>query len=317
VLTHQLPTQPAYLRVKVRRRLSRIGALPLKNSVYVLPPLDDAREDFEWLCREIDRNGGETTLAVATFLDDLTDARLVNAFREARAADYSAIVRAAAELMDGRDGVSPPASDEERVQHMRSRSRTLRRQLEETGEIDFFGAADREAAERAVADLEALARDPTPCAGSGAGRSRHPASDRVWVTRAGVKIDRVASVWLIRRFIDPAARFRFVSAPCDRHGEREIRFDMFDGEYTHEGDRCTFETLVARFELDDPALAVIGEIVHDIDLKDEKFGRVEVGGVASLVDGIIRVSGDDDEQRIARAAALFDGLYEHFRAASP
>ena len=124
----------------------------------------------------------------------------------------------------------------------------------------------------------------------------------------------MASAWLIRRFIDRKARFRFVPAHGNGPARGELRFDMFEGDYTHEGDRCTFETLLQRFGLEDPALAAIAEIVHDIDCKDEKFGRPERGGVSSLIDGIVRAHAAD-EDRLRRGAALFDDLYEHFRSA--
>lgn len=131
---------------------------------------------------------------------------------------------------------------------------------------------------------------------------------RVWVTRAGVFIDRIASAWLIRRFIDKAAVFKFVSPKGYRRQESELRFDMYDGEYTHEGDRCTFEVLLDKFSLDDPALQSIGEIVHDIDLKDEKFKRAETAGVQTVITGVAGAHSDDSD-RIAQGSAIFDALY--------
>ena len=135
---------------------------------------------------------------------------------------------------------------------------------------------------------------------------------RTWVTRKGVHVDRIASAWLIRRFIDPEARFRFVPAKGYVPDTGELRFDMFEAEFTHEGDRCTFEVLLGRTGLSDPALSAIGEIVHDIDLKDEKFGREEAAGIRTLVAGICAPDREDDE-RIARGSAVFDDLYESFR----
>lgn len=131
---------------------------------------------------------------------------------------------------------------------------------------------------------------------------------RTWVTRAGVYIDRIASAWLIRRFIDRAAVFKFVSPKGYRRQESELRFDMFDGEYTHEGDRCTFEVLLDRFSIDDPALQAIGEIVHDIDLKDDKFKRADTRGVQTVITGITAAHADDSD-RIAQGSPIFDALY--------
>ena len=136
---------------------------------------------------------------------------------------------------------------------------------------------------------------------------------RTWVTREGVHVDRIASAWLIRRFIDPDARFKFVPARGYVPRRGELRFDMFDAEYTHEGERCTFETLLARFGLRDRALAAIGAIVHDIDCKDERFGRPETAGVASLIRGIAR-SYEEDAARLERGSAVFEDLYSALSA---
>jgi hypothetical protein len=132
------------------------------------------------------------------------------------------------------------------------------------------------------------------------------------VTRQGVHVDRIASAWLIRRFIDPDARFKFVRGKDYAPLTGELRFDMFEAEFTHEGDRCTFEVLLSRSGLDDPALRVISEIVHDIDLKDGKFAREETSGIAHLITGLT-IANKSDDDRMSRGAAVFDDLYEYFR----
>lgn len=134
-----------------------------------------------------------------------------------------------------------------------------------------------------------------------------------WVTRRGVRVDRTASAWLIRRFIDPQASFKFVEPTGYRASEGELRFDMFDGEFTHEGERCTFETLLERFGLqEDAGLVAIAEIVHDLDLKESRYGRSEAAGVASILSGIAQAY-EEDAERIAGGAPVFDYLYGHFR----
>jgi hypothetical protein len=136
--------------------------------------------------------------------------------------------------------------------------------------------------------------------------------NRTWVTRQGVYVDRIASAWLIRRFIDPEARFKFVSGKGYRPEDGELRFDMFEAEFTHEGDKCTFEVLLERNALKEPALRAIAEIIHDIDLKDDKFGRTEVAGIRTVIEGI-SVATKDDSERIARGTEVFNSLYEYFR----
>jgi len=133
-----------------------------------------------------------------------------------------------------------------------------------------------------------------------------------WITREKAKVDRVACPWLIRKFIDPDAGLKFVPAKGYVPDKNELRFDMFDAEFTHQGDRCSFEVLLAHCGLDDPALEAIAEIVHDIDLKDEKFGREETAGIKTLINGICTET-HEDEERIARGSAIFDNLYAVFR----
>ena len=131
---------------------------------------------------------------------------------------------------------------------------------------------------------------------------------RTWVTRPGVKIDRMASAWFIRRFVDPKARFRFAGENAPR-ADGEVRFDMVGGDFTHEEDRCTLETLVRRVGLPDKGVKAIAEIVHDLDLKDAKFDRPETAGVRMMLDGLMART-DSDDERIERALPLFDDLHE-------
>ena len=113
------------------------------------------------------------------------------------------------------------------------------------------------------------------------------------------------------RFIDRDARFKFVPADKQRRTSGELHFDMFDGEFTHVGDRCTFETLLDRCSLTDPALHSIAEIVHDIDLKDEKFGRGDAAGIERVLSAMVTTHADDDA-RLTRGSQLFDDLYSLF-----
>src|SRR5262249_36776600 len=138
---------------------------------------------------------------------------------------------------------------------------------------------------------------------------------RTWATRKGIHIDRIASAWLIRRFIDAKAPFRFID-PKEPVRKGELRFDMVGGDFSHEGDRCTFETLLARTGLTDRALNEVAEIVHDIDLKDGKFGRAEATGVERLISGLI-LSHATDTERIERGFVLFDELLQSFQGKRP
>jgi hypothetical protein len=302
LLIHQLPPKPDYVRVKTRRRLQRLGAIALKNTVYVLPYRAETLEDFEWLRIEIEADGGNAILCSASLLAGLSDAEVESLFRAERDADYADLARATRATLE-ESAASP-------IELTR-----LRRRLEEIAKTDFLGAANKADAEQAIGELEAKVARAAERADAHA-INGDAIRGRTWVTREGVFVDRIASAWLIRRFIDPAATFKFVSGKSYRPRAGELRFDMFQAEYTHEGDRCTFETLVERFGLGgDPPLQAIGEIVHDIDLKDEKFDRPEAPGVALVLLGIAQAHASDAE-RIRHGAAIFDGLYAQLGGAS-
>ena len=315
LLIHQLPSKPDYFRVKIWRRLQRIGAVAIKSSVYALPQSDQAMEHFQWMVREIATAGGEASVCEASFVDGLSDGQVEALFRAARGADYAAVEEAAAALL-----ATLPAGrrlDADRRDEIEAAVSRLRRRLDEIATIDFFGAPSGRMAEDTLRRVQDRVRTATKThAVSPAGGSRRKKSGRTWVTRHGVYIDRIASAWLIRKFIDARAKFRFVVEPGHRPEANEVRFDMFEAEYTHEGDHCTFEVLLERFQLTDPALRALGEMVHDIDLRDGKFGRPETAGLERMIDGIGRTHAADEE-RIVQGAAVFDAVYESLRGERP
>jgi len=312
LLIHQLPAKPAYLRVKIWRRLQGIGAIAVKNAVHALPMNEGTQEDFEWLLREIVEGGGEAFVCEARLIDGLSDEEVRKLFDQARDADYEEIAKEARVLTKS----LRPNLKAEAVSDLRAQVARLGKRLADIVSIDFFGAIGRETAEGLLRGLEARLNEDESVAGKATVDSKASAvgalQSRTWVTRQGVHVDRIASAWLIRRFIDPDARFKFVAGKDYRPDHGELRFDMFQAEFTHEGDKCTFEVLLDRGALNDPALRAIAEIVHDIDLKDDKFGRTEVAGIRTLIDGIGMTTKDDSE-RIARGIEVFNNLYEFFR----
>lgn len=311
LLIHQLPKEPAYLRVKIGRRLARVGAVALKNSVYVLPRREGTVEDFEWVRREIVDAGGEATVVDARLVSGLSDDEIEARFRDAKDAEYVVLL----EALDALGGASTgrrrrPPSDDERAAALATVAQIERRMIEASA-TDFFDAPRRTVLAARLSS-ERARLEVSPASGMSSGPSA-PVSERVWVTRAGMHVDRIASAWLIRRFIDPRATFKFVATKAYQPEAGELRFDMFDAEYSHVGDACTFETLVARFGIGEVGLRAVAEVVHDIDLKDGKFGRPETAGIAACIAGICRAT-PDDETRLARGCVVFDGLLAQFGA---
>jgi len=276
----------------------------------VLPNRPECAELFAWIGKELQQQGGQLALCEGRFLDGVTDIDIEARFAEARNADYAEIA-AAAKALAGRLRARRRSRDQDRA--IADAHARLMQRFSAICAIDFLGAPGRGAAEGMLAAVaKALPREGQP--------APRPALDPVprprgatWVTRTGVHVDRIASAWLIRRFIDPQARLKFVPAKGYEPAAGELRFDMFEAEFTHVGDLCTFEVLVERMGLGDSALTAIGEIIHDLDLRDDKFRREEAAGVRGAIDGICSLA-RDDEQRIAAATPLLDGLYATFAA---
>ena len=307
IFIHQLPLRPLYLRAKVRNLLSRAGAIALRDAVYLLPLREALLPELRRTAEVAVTGGGEAYVGLTEFDERPSHEDLVKAFRRARDEDYRTLasqVRKWAAKLDRRSSASAPEGQ------LRARLTHAKRRLDRITRIDFFEAHGRAEAEAALANLEARLRPVSMTAVSARERDGE-LMGRTWVTRRGIQVDRIASAWLIRRFVDPDARFRFIDPHHEEAGPGELRFDMVGGDFTHEEDRCTFETLVRRTGLTDPALARVAEIVHDIDIKDGKFGRPEARGVEQLLWGMLAAN-PADEERLDRGFALLDDLYQSF-----
>jgi hypothetical protein len=314
LLIHQIPPKPGYLRVKIWRRLQGLGAVAIKNSVYVIPRTDQTLEDFHWVLEEIVHAGAEASICTASFVEGLTDNQVEALFHEARDADYAQIADEAHGALDAAPS-SSVMTDEEHANSVAVLNR-LKKRFTALVNLDFFGAPGREKAAALMRELEERLEVAGKRFAGGKEDREKPGLDqllgRTWVTRKGVYVDRIGCAWLIRRFIDPAARFRFVSERGYRPRRGEMRFDMFEGEFTHEGGLCTFEVLVNRFFSTDQALLRLSKVVHDIDLKEQKSPRPEAAGMSALLDGMTSMN-KSDEDRLERGSILFDNLYEYFR----
>jgi hypothetical protein len=297
--------------VKIWRRLQGLGAISVKGAVYALPHGEQSLEDFQWLLREVEEGGGEGLICEASLIDGLGDQEVRALFDAAREEDYGEIANELRDLgLQMRNQDTAAKKQEGKAQLTR-----LRRRFSEVSEIDFFGATGRLTVDGLLTELEGRLAQEASGAGLTEDELQNAPDDlvgKIWVTRAGVHIDRIACAWLIRRFIDPKARFKFVSEKDYSARQGELRFDMFKGEFTHEGDKCSFEVLLERVAPKDRALRAIAEIVHDIDLKDGKFGREETAGIAHVISGIC-ASQKDDLARLERGAAIFADTYESFR----
>ena len=291
LLTFTLPTKRASQRVEVWRSLQRYGAVPLGNSGYLLPNSPANQERFEWLAVAVRKYAGEASVVKVQSIDNLSTPQLIGRFAEARAREYQELIRELQKL----------SSATLHKQSSRQLSR-LRTRFREIAEIDFFQSPLQKRVEELFARIEASPASNGPAAKVNPREYR----GRVWVTRTRPGIDRSASAWLIRNFIDKKARFTFAS---EMQIPREaVPFDMFHGGFGHRGEDCTFEMLQKTFRIRDKRVGVIGQIIHDADLLDEKFGRKEGFGVDAVLNGWAK-QGVPDKKLLERGMELVEGLY--------
>ena len=315
LLIHQLPPKPTNLRVRIWRKLQKIGAIAIKNSVYVLPATERTHEDFQWLKQEIRSAGGEAAVFVAGSVEGASDEEIVAAFRKTRDEEFAAISAAF-------DGLTGTIREQARGKHLsagrlaahEAELAKLHAQLEGLIANDFFNAKTRATAVSAYErSRKAMRLSHPPAAKTSAPLRRGGVLDtadyqgRRWVTRRNLHIDRLASAWLIKQFVDKRPRFYF--APEEKTVAGAIPFDMFNAEFSHQGDDCTFETISKRFGLTEVSgLSELAEIVHDIDLKDDKFNRLEAPGLSAIIDGLSKML-RDDHKLLQQTGVIFDGLY--------
>lgn len=292
LLTFTLPTKRASQRVEVWRKLQRYGAVPLGNSGYLLPSSLANQERFEWLATAIRKYAGEASVVKVQSIDNLSTPQLVARFAEARAREYQELIRELQKL------TSNPAS-----RRASGRVSRLRNRFREIVEVDFFHSPLQKRVEELLAHAD----------GSRSSTKDFPKVNpreylnRVWVTRPRPGIDRSASAWLIRHFIDKKARFTF--AEEEHAPSKAVPFDMFHGGFGHHGDDCTFETLQKAFRIRDQNVEVIGQIIHDADLLDDKFGHKEGFGIDGVLNGWAK-QGISDKDLLERGIELVEALYD-------
>lgn len=308
LLIHQLPASPSNLRVRTWRRLQQLGALPLRQAAYVLPDSADAREDFEWLKAEIAASGGEASILIAHHIDGAADDELVDAFKRARQNDYTVLARDIETALKKTESGRRPRG--QRVPAVRRLADIFRQRLTAIETTDFFASAGRDRVIALIERLSAVGGPPAALPSSFDEVTNQQHRNKLWVTRPRPGVDRMASAWLIRRFIDPQARFAFAADRANVAAD-SLPFDMFGVDFTHRGDACTFETLCKHFQLGDQAIVRLGELVHDIDLKDDKFGAPEAATVSAMIDGL-QLTHADDHDLLEQGIAMFESLYRSF-----
>ena len=313
VLIYSLPPEAGSSRVRIWRKLKKLGAVSFRNSVYILPFGEERYEIAQWLCQEIQRSRGDATLLKVEQIENLSDGEVENLFRRFRDEDYAELAKQARAWLERRQDLPQKKLPHEAVM-LAEELKALEKRLAELEEIDYFHATGRRRVEVVLKQCRTTLRELLGRKESSAMEETkllkpEAFRDKTWVTRPRPHVDRIATAWAIRRFIDPKAKFAF--APEPRSIKGGIPFDCLGAEFGHQGEDCTFETFLKRFGMKDKALRALAEIVHDADLKDAKFGRDEARGVDAVIKGLAATI-TDDHTLLAQGLGVFDALHAGF-----
>jgi hypothetical protein len=312
-LVHQIQTPRSRERVKIWRLTKKAGAVLYRNSVYVLPAGKDRLEDFQWLCQQIKDASGEASVFVSESNDEKENLVLRDLFVRAREEEYAKLLAAAERLRKRLQSLQAQQQLSKTVlTRLTKEAKQCGDLLAEIQRVDFFDAPSgkkaRSTLDRIKSQLAGFA-PPQEAVTTLKHYARKNFQEKIWTTRPHIHIDRLGSAWLIRRFIDPKAKFVF--APETKLPKSAIPFDIFGAEFSHHGEDCTFETLLQAFQLRDKALASIAEIVHDIDMKDQKFNRPEASGLDIVVRALANAL-KDDHKIFEAGSGILDALYAYF-----
>ena len=298
LLLVRLPATHKAERVAIWRKLKKSGAIQIQTSTYVLPDEPALYESFQWLTQEIRSAGGDATLVRAREIEGLPNKKLIELFNTARAKEYATLRELLRALNPRRRARSSPAFGDKLDR--------FRKQFREVRQTDFFNCPRAQDVEMLLRKMEGT----QPGEASVPKVATRDYRGRSWVTRPRPEIDRVGSAWLIRKFIDPKAKFIF--AKKTPTNGRAVAFDMLDADFSHHGDDCTFETLLKRFRIQDKIIHQMGEMIHDADLDDDKFERTECVGIDRVLKGWAK-EGLSDEEILHRGFECFDALHAFLR----
>ncbi len=310
---YSIPSKPVASRMKIWRKLTRVGALPFKGAVYILPDNEETLEYFQWLVSEVVSMGGEGAFVKVEKVETANNEEIVHLFNEQREREYRRVEKALEEIERKLAGIKKGGAIPSEKRLLKQFS-TIMREFEEIRKIDFFSSKGGEVIKRRVKLMESEIRRITGLKIKKqqaviASKSVKDYRGKIWVTRRNPFVDRMASAWLIKRFIDKEAVFQFMEEREMANLDKEmIPFDVRGGEFTHVGDMCTFETILKSFGLKDKGLKKIAEIVHELDVKDDRYNSSEAGGIEEILVGIRKMSKNDAEV-LEKGMNVFEMLY--------
>lgn len=308
---YSAPSKPVSKRMKIWRRLQQLGTLHLKGSVYLLPYSDERKKHFSELASEVAALGGEADFVVAECIETMQNEEIIALFNAARTQAYGQTEKRM-HALEQKVGSMQKGSKTATPEELLTEFRKIEKMTSDIVAVDFFGSEQgKNFAKRiqTLADqLDETSHGKAP-ASTPEIEPRKPGDyrKRIWATRTNPFVDRMASAWLIRRFIDNDARFVFIDDPS-KAPVGAVLFDMASGEFTHHGDLCTFEVLIKSFGLKQKPLKKMAELVHELDIKDGRYAVPEASGIEELLTGI-RKTAKSNADALEKGIAVFEMLY--------
>jgi len=255
------------------------------------------------LAQEVQQAKGEAVVMRVERFEGLTDPQIIELFRNSCRKKYSEIESEAAKVQKALSAIKKSKNNPEILERLEK----LRKKYTEVAQVDFFESSEGAGVASQIRSIEQALRQGSSSDPTVVSVTLSEYRNKRWVTRPRPHVDRLACAWLIRQFIDPKAEIRYATDPQPD----EVTYDMRGAEFGHKGERCTFETMLSAFNLKEPALHVVAEIVHDIDLRDGRYARPEAEGIDIILKGWL-LAGLSDSELESRGIALFDGLYTAF-----
>lgn len=313
LIFYSVPSHPVSNRMMIWRKLAKVGAVQLKGAVYILPATEEHEEFLQWLIGEVKSMGGDGAFVRSAEIRTMTDADIRRLFSTQADQEYRRLEKSL-DVLERKIQSIRKGTKSEGGKGLADQVAKFTKEFEGVAKRDFFDSSTGQAMKKRIQALEAGLRDAgkkTPEeAASVVTRRSQDFQGKVWATRKNPFVDRMASAWLIKRFIDPKASFVFIDErDVVSLDNKSVAFDMRGAAFTHVGDLCTFEVLVKSFGIKDKAVKKIAEIVHDLDVKDEKYNKPEAAGVEDILAGI-RKTAKNDADGLERGMAVFEMLYQ-------
>ena len=309
---YSVPSKPVNARMKIWRRLAKAGAVQLKGAVYILPYNEEHLELCQWLVSEVMAMKGDGAFVEVDKVETMTEREIIDLFKEQREKDYISVEKNLEEFERKISSIRKGSGISDSRRFLEEFNKHLK-EFEEIRRIDFFaskiGTVLKKKIEVLQREIKGLSGHEIKPVLAVTSRNIKDYQNKTWATRKNPFVDRMASAWLVKKFIDKKAVFKFIDEKdLETLDKDSIAFDIRRGEFTHSGDMCTFEVLIKAFGLKDKALKKIAEVVHELDIKDDKYKNPEAKGIEDILMGI-RKTAKDDAEILDKGMVVFEMLY--------